>query len=95
MVVNLCVGVEEVAGSISVNVYPNPSTGNFYLDLGSLNSRMVNLRVYSANGALIAAESFVADSAVHELNLSNHAQGIYVVKITSDNMTATKRIIIE
>lgn len=95
MVVNLCVGVEEIAGSISVNVYPNPSTGVFYLDLGSLNSLMVDLRVYSANGALVTEESFVADSAVRELNLSNHAQGIYVVKITSNNMTATKRIVIE
>jgi hypothetical protein len=95
MVVDLCVGVEEVAGNISVNIYPNPSTGIFYLDLASVNNRIVNVRVYSANGALVTENNFVADTAVRELNLSNYAQGVYVVKVTSDNLTSTKRIIIE
>ena len=84
--VNLTViaGIENNYGN-NVVVYPNPTNGLVKIS-GATNSKVA---VYNTTGMLIAEfDNFDNES----IDLSNQANGIYFVKISSDNFVTTRRV---
>ncbi len=81
--------------SFNVNqiaVFPNPSKGIFNIDFGSFNPD--NIEVYDISGKLILQKNKLEVSTTQtSIDLSNTSDGVYFVKITSENNTITKRII--
>jgi hypothetical protein len=72
-----------------VELYPNPSTNAFQI---SVDAKKV--AIYSLTGQLIQTENNCV--ANKEINISNLAKGIYIVKITnSDAMAVSKKLIKE
>ena len=72
-----------------VELYPNPSTNAFHI---SVDAKKVE--IYSLTGQLIQTENNCV--ANKEINISNLAKGIYIVKITnSDAISVSKKLIKE
>ncbi len=72
-----------------VELYPNPSSSAFQI---SLDAKKVE--IYSLTGQLIQTENNIL--ANKEINISNLAKGIYIVKITnSDAIAISKKLIKE
>jgi 1,4-alpha-glucan branching enzyme len=72
-----------------VELYPNPSTNAFQI---SVDAKKVE--IYSLTGQLIQTENNCV--ANKEINISNLAKGIYIVKITnSDAISVSKKLIKE
>jgi 1,4-alpha-glucan branching enzyme len=72
-----------------VELYPNPSTNTFQI---SVDAKKVE--IYSLTGQLIQTENNCI--ANKEINISNLAKGIYIVKITnSDAISVSKKLIKE
>jgi hypothetical protein len=72
-----------------VELYPNPSTNTFQI---SLDAKKVE--IYSLTGQLIQTENNCV--ANKEINISNLAKGIYIVKIiNSDAISVSKKLIKE
>ncbi len=73
-------------------IYPNPSTGVYTIFSGNL--PLDELEVFDVTGKVIVKKSDVAltnNSAT--LNLTSISDGVYFVRITSENQTTVKRII--
>ena len=86
--------VEEFTSN-SFDIYPNPNTGQFQV---SLNQSIVNgvLEVLDARGRLVHAERFTADAKSQyavEMN-ANLETGLYILRLTSDGQSASKRMLI-
>jgi len=90
-------GVDDVGGNANVLISPNPSDGNFMVEL--LNGFMANdvsidvintlgQKVFSAN-----EEISVADWK-YQIDLGNAACGVYYIEIKSNNEFARKKIIV-
>lgn len=62
----------------AVSIYPNPSNGDFLIDIGDL--KEVDLSVYSSRGEVIYQKSNV--TSLYHLNLSV-ADGIYLLELRS------------
>ncbi|CAM4442403.1 T9SS type A sorting domain-containing protein [Flavobacterium terrigena] len=75
-----------------INVFPNPSTGIFNIGFGNLNPNKIE--VYDISGKLIMQKNKlqVSDNQTN-IDLSNASNGVYFVKISTENNTITKRII--
>ncbi len=72
-----------------VELYPNPTLNAFQI---SVNAKKVE--IYSVTGQLIQTENNCV--ANKEINISNLAKGIYIVKITnSDSISVSKKLIKE
>jgi 1,4-alpha-glucan branching enzyme len=72
-----------------IELYPNPSTNTFQI---SVDAKKVE--IYSLTGQLIQTENNCV--ANKEINISNLAKGIYIVKITnSDAIAVSKKLIKE
>lgn len=87
--------LEEIENSFAVNVFPNPSTGEFNIQLKNLEAAEATLEVFDAFGSLVfkkqMSNSEWIDSEV-EVDLSNQANGIYTLKLSTPNGNAVRRL---
>ena len=73
----------------NVVVYPNPTKGTVKIQNSEF--RIQNVEVYDAYGKLLNVVN-VNDNAA-AIDMSDYAEGIYFLKVKTDNGTVTKRII--
>jgi hypothetical protein len=95
--------VEDATASIEdfafsgFNLYPNPSTGMFTLNLELINTEKVSVQLFDVRGRLINEKNFFNKNTAfsEEINFNNTAKGLYLVKITNGNKQTTRKLIIE
>lgn len=97
--VGFALGNEEQKITSKIDVFPNPTEGMVNLLLDNFKGDQINLSVYNEMGALVYTELIGDNNAEgywnKEMNLSHLAEGIYFLKVTSDQETLTKRIVIQ
>ncbi len=71
-------------------IYPNPSTGNFYVDLGT-SQAAVSIIITDLYGKLIQSKQF-EDSANLNINI-DEAAGIYLLNIITEDKKVVFRLI--
>ena len=76
--------VENISSGL-IKVYPNPVKNTLYVAGGS---DVYNIEVYSLLGRLV-----MKVSNTNEINVSLFTEGVYLIKISADNATTTKRFI--
>jgi PKD repeat protein len=80
--------VESMNNALSI--YPNPSNGNFTVKFDAEVNGQMNVQVYNAVGLVVKTVS--VDGNNTNIDLSEFASGVYVVKVSADNYTATKKV---
>lgn len=73
------VGVNDFAAQTNISVFPNPSNGQFQV---ILTERQENLYIHDISGKLLTTIPTLGQSVVN-INLSNYATGIYLLKSDS------------
>jgi hypothetical protein len=74
-------------------VFPNPTTGNFILELSSEPyGTLVKVQCYNLVGSLIMEKEFY-NGKQHELTLSDQKPGLYVLKVIQNEATGMQKII--
>ncbi len=96
VVLKSTVGINE-ANALSLQVFPNPSTGRFTLRFD--NERLGNgsIKVTNIVGELVHFESVVSQSSKNTtvLNLEHLPNGVYMVVIENSKFVSTQRISIQ
>ncbi len=82
------------------HIFPNPTTGKVYLQMpiaGNTSSAPVQIRMYNALGAQVAATQLAPSVEVMELDqLSSLANGVYFIQVAqAGQLFFTKRIVLE
>ncbi|NQY10418.1 MAG: T9SS type A sorting domain-containing protein [Flavobacteriales bacterium] len=78
------VGIDK-AEKRPVVIYPNPTQGNLYIDS---NNKIDLVNVWDMTGRLVHA------SSKNEINLSDELRGVYIIKVTTEDKTITKKVIL-
>ena len=86
---------ENTTGTIPVelanfNLYPNPTTGNLYLELPDLQGAAL-IRIFDVYGRLVVSGTTTEKQSQYEIG--KFAAGLYLVKIENKSGSITKRII--
>jgi hypothetical protein len=86
--------VFEVGSAIAkVQLAPNPTTGTTMLTVSYNKMLDARVQVYRITGQLVyETESRQTQDASYELDLSNFAAGMYLVRITAENKTHVERL---
>jgi len=80
---------------ISLNVYPNPNTGAFGIDIITSENGTLNVSVTDLLGRTIYTESRPLDGPVYlPINLTGAANGQYIVQATVNGKVFTKKVMI-
>ena len=88
---------EEEPQSIAANIglYPNPTTGDFTLELGEALKKGGQLAVYDLAGKQVFVQPLAAQQLRYLVPPGNLADGMYFVKIENGKSTMTKRLIVQ
>ncbi|MFO7880645.1 MAG: S8 family serine peptidase [Bacteroidota bacterium] len=70
----------------TVNIYPNPSTGQFAIE----NCQGVKYEIYSLDGRLISNGKI--ENNLHKIQLEDEGQGIYLLKLSSADHNGTIKL---
>lgn len=92
LVVSDCsVGILDIAQqSINISVMPNPSNGVYNVTLKGTH-HSATFEVFNVQGQLIKKDVILTNTA--NIDLSNRADGVYIMRVTTDKGVATKKLI--
>jgi hypothetical protein len=91
LVVTGTLDTESTVALETLQVYPNPSSGIF--KIGMSESLDLDVQVYSACGQEVLSQQMATKSSF-EINLSGFARGVYFLKISSENGSTTRKLIL-
>lgn len=77
-------------------VYPNPSTGIVHVAINGFEGRKIELSVLNVIGTVMYRETLseLNDRYTRTLDLSKFANGLYYVKLESDNTSEMRKLVI-
>ena len=90
MTVNECTGITNITGTIEgLEVYPNPNSGEFTVALN--NGLLKTIEVVDLTGRIISLTNS-SDNHVN-MNISSLSNGVYYVKVKSDNAVEVLKVV--
>jgi len=87
------VGINNHIQRNKFSIFPNPSSGEFYLSSLFNSSELIQMSVYRNNGELIQTEQFIPNEKL--LISIKSAPGIYLLKFQTGNSIYFDKLIIE
>ncbi|MBK9223007.1 MAG: T9SS type A sorting domain-containing protein [Saprospiraceae bacterium] len=84
--------IETIASS-SINLYPNPTTNQLNIALGS-NNKKVQVIIADITGKIIYSTT-ASETQKIEVNTKDFVEGVYLVEVQSADFIATKKLVVE
>lgn len=91
------VGVNNLDLEKSLSLYPNPATSNLTVKFSTGQVNKLVLKLMSVDGKQVYSEQKTGFTGEYNNNISlaNLSKGIYMLQITTDNSTVTKKVIVQ
>ena len=83
--------INELIDLNSINIYPTPAIDILYLDYLNENEKY-EIYLMDLTGKILFNES-ISGKEKHHINISNYADGIYMIKIINNNNVKINKVI--
>lgn len=94
LVVNACVGIEELSSSVNLKVMPNPTNGLFVLEINTDSAIDGKYTITSIDGKLVYEDFIEGNGAISKsINILELADGIYYLKLETKDTIKTFKIL--
>jgi hypothetical protein len=92
----ICGGINELEG-IGIEIYPNPSSGTFTLELKSEKPEMVELALLTSTGKVVyrMVPLPVQGTASRKIDLGDFASGTYLLQLSNSSGTTVRKLILQ
>lgn len=89
-------GVQEMEeNGISFSLYPNPTEGNLFVELGdNMSEQSYTVDIINTLGQVVLTTE-MTPFGVKEISLNGVQKGMYFVKISGENMTTTQKVMVK
>lgn len=89
-------GNKDLLAGEELSVYPNPSNGNYQIDYSFEGKKEIKVTVSDVLGRAVYSKEMMANSSYKEnIDMSNVAKGVYILKIVADQHQITRKIYIQ
>ena len=78
----------------NIQIYPNPTTTQLFVNIDLPTIEDTQIQLFNLDGKLLLNNNISASQNQIELNVSNFANGIYVLKIAIGDDIVTKRVVV-
>ncbi|MFH1295759.1 MAG: M14 family zinc carboxypeptidase [Bacteroidota bacterium] len=92
--IDACTGLAESPLPPSVRIYPNPSTGTFYLVVNNHHGSGV-CEILTTQGRVVYATVLEKPAEARKMFLPHLKKGLYLLRLRSDNQTVIEKVIIQ
>ncbi|MEM6685359.1 MAG: reprolysin-like metallopeptidase [Bacteroidota bacterium] len=77
-------------------LYPNPNRGEFSLSFSSTSGEDIKIDVHDISGRLVFNKNYNATASFNErISLNNVSSGMYLITVTDQERTVTKKLIVD
>ncbi|GEQ87180.1 hypothetical protein ULMS_26880 [Patiriisocius marinistellae] len=91
----ITLGADDVLYASSFSIYPNPSTGVFFVDLNDINNA-TSIEVYDNLGRLVKTKEVDTFTSANRMDLTGMSSGIYLINVLENKTSiGSKKLIIE
>ena len=90
-------GLGDISSESGISLYPNPSNGNFIIELtNAASNQNVRIEIYNTIGQIIFStqEKVSLPDWKREMDLSTVAEGIYFIELKGENFFSRKKFLI-
>ncbi len=89
------ISLKEDLLSGSIDIFPNPATDEVNINLEAFDSEKIRIRILDITGKemMVKEDNSPNGKMEYKLNISNLADGVYMVEVTSGSLKANKRLI--
>jgi hypothetical protein len=89
-------GIADVAASINLNAYPNPSNGLMNVYFESASSANYNVRITNAIGQVVYEETLSNFNGIYskELDLTKYGKGVYVLSVANSAVQQVQKLVV-
>lgn len=91
-------GIKSMNETENITLFPNPASDKFIVTANLPGERIVHIALFNSTGRLIINNQTAALSngrLNQKINIENINSGIYILKITGENKTYVKKMVIE
>ena len=93
---NSCVGLNEVDADLNVNIYPNPANNFVTIEIfDKYNEGNLKLEILNSIGQVVSSRNISSSNEKVIMDVNNFSKGMYLVRISSDKLYMTKKLIIQ
>ena len=97
---DILTGVNEIQiikSELQIKIYPNPTSDFINVYLSNCKNENINAEIYDVLGNLVYSESFELHTSdiIHQINISNLNDGVYIIKFQTKDQTETQKIIVK
>ena len=85
---------DALANQIAVSLYPNPASDNATLDINGLNQD-AKIVISDLQGRILSQDNINAGTTRYTINVSEMSSGVYYIRIITDNVVSTQKLIVE
>jgi PKD repeat protein len=96
--VDICTGVNTISRESAIEIYPNPTNGEFNIKIITEQEKDISLRIFDVTGRVIFERKLlkIITPVFHSvIDLENEAEGLYYLQLAWGNDIITRKIIIE
>ena len=88
-------GISKPIELSNIKIYPTMSNGQFTIQYEEQLDNPI-ISIYGSNGELIHQDNTINQGTRrHEIDLSTHAKGLYLLELRTDKGRATRKLIIQ
>jgi photosystem II stability/assembly factor-like uncharacterized protein len=90
-------GIPHQNTLISFRTFPNPTSGEFQLELSNLTSGPIHIQIYNLGGQIVLDEQYYSNSGetIKSFDLRNQPKGIYQIRVQTNEGNRTDRITLQ
>jgi len=93
--VEACTGIEEISDVAGITILPNPSDGNFTLEMNSAASGKTHISIINTQGKVLYNKNVVISQLYHKETLQlNIGSGVYMIRIESEIGSFIRKLVI-
>jgi extracellular elastinolytic metalloproteinase len=86
---------QNLASSLGVSIFPNPTDGKVFLKLENTLQGSTTFRLNSLDGRVLKTEEVDFSDGVFEFDLSNFPKGIYLIQIQNEETQIVRKIVLQ
>ncbi len=89
-------GINKIEEEHTIDIYPNPTNGKIYLNLGAAFRQIKSIKLYNGYGKkiVVGSNKIIIKNNGYALDLSNYPNGIYYIEIEVADKRITKKIMV-
>ncbi len=94
---SICAGIDALKKELNTSIYPNPSKGNFTVNVNTKNVKSMEIKIVNLQGQIVYTKNNLNNNSIisEQIDLSKNSKGIYFMFITTEKGSVRHKVVVQ